>query len=345
MTQTNLWGAAAFGSPGVQAELKVHPEDFRVDEVLDIALSGEGEHLWIQLLKREANTEEVARLLAKISGLSVRAVSYAGLKDRQALSSQWFSLHLPGKTDPDFSALPSSLTLLQARRHQRKLQRGAHSANGFCIRLRHLRGDRDELEERLLQVKAQGVPNYFGLQRFGWQGNNLQQAQVWALRGGFPERRNLRSRLLSSVRSYLFNQILAQRVLEGTWNQVLPGDLLSFTSSRSFFPASQCDPTDPRLDLLDLHPTGALWGEGLPATKGEVQALEIQLAQANASFADWLAQAGLKQERRVLRLPVKELSWTYIGTTDLQLAFVLPTGCFATAVIKELVSLAEFEGR
>ncbi|HAE48086.1 MAG TPA: tRNA pseudouridine(13) synthase TruD, partial [Tistrella mobilis] len=182
-----LLGPRVWGESCGRAVLKATPDDFRVTEVLDIALSGAGEHLWLLIEKRGLNTEEVARQLARAAGISLRNVSYAGLKDRQAVTRQWFSLQLPGRADPDFSALwNDQLRCLEQARHQRKLQRGAHSANGFFIRLTDLVADQSQLDERLQIIAAQGVPNYFGPQRFGRDGSNLHDARRWAGQGGYP---------------------------------------------------------------------------------------------------------------------------------------------------------------
>ncbi|MEB3900288.1 tRNA pseudouridine(13) synthase TruD [Pseudomonas putida] len=340
MTELELLGPRASGEPLGQAVLKAVAEDFQVDEVLDIPLSGQGEHLWLWVEKRDLNTEEAARRLARAAGVPVRTISYAGLKDRQALTRQWFSLHLPGKADPDLSrAEDASLRVLKQVRHQRKLQRGAHSANGFTLRLTALQADHDALDARLALLKAQGVPNYFGSQRFGHGGGNVHDAQDWAARKALPEQRNVRSRLLSAGRSYLFNQVLAARVAEGTWNQAQVGDLLAFTDSRSFFPAGEEECSDPRLSILDLHPTGPLWGEGPTPACGPVSTLESSIGEQHVALCQWLAQAGMSHERRILRLPIGELTWHYPEPDILQLEFVLPAGCFATVVVRELVDL------
>lgn len=341
MTEEQLLGPRAHGAACGTAVLKAVAEDFQVDEVLDIPLSGAGEHLWLWVEKRNLNTEEAARRIARAAGVPIRNISYAGMKDRQALTRQWFSLHLPGKTDPELSrAEDETLCILQTGRHQRKLQRGAHSANGFILRLTELRAERAELDARLEQIKAHGVPNYYGQQRFGFEGSNVHGAREYAERQELPVQRNLRSRLLSAGRSYLFNQVLATRVADGSWNTAQIGDLLAFTDSRSFFPAGEAECSDPRLAVLDLHPTGPLWGVGQSPASGEAGALESRIGEAEPSIAKWLAEAGMKHERRILRLPIGGLSWHYPGPDILQLEFVLPTGCFATAVVRELVSLA-----
>ncbi len=344
MSESELLGPTAWGAPCGRAVLKASAEDFQVNEVLDIPLSGSGEHLWLWLEKRELNTEEAVRILSKALGVAQRQISYAGLKDRMALTRQWISLHLPGR-ELDVTAFSHpQLRVLQAVRHSRKLQRGAHSANGFVLQLSRFSGDAAALAQRLQQIAVAGVPNYYGPQRFGHAGQNVLQARHYAQLAQLPERRNLRSRLLSSARSLLFNRILAQRVAAGSWNRAVPGDALSFTQSRSFFMAgdAQCD--DPRLAELDLHATAALWGAGELPVQGETRALELAVAAGEPDLCRWLEQAGLQQERRILRLPVQALRWSWPQTDCLQLEFVLPTGCFATAVVRELVELTPVEG-
>ena len=167
MNELQLLGPRAYGEALGTAVLKAIAEDFQVDEVLDIPISGEGEHLWIWVEKRGLNTEEAARRIAKAAGVPLRTVSYAGLKDRQALTRQWFSVQLPGKADPDLSVAENdTLKILKTARHKRKLQRGAHSANGFTLRLTQFAGDKPAIEERLQLIAKQGIPNYFGEIRF-----------------------------------------------------------------------------------------------------------------------------------------------------------------------------------
>ncbi|TVP88299.1 MAG: tRNA pseudouridine(13) synthase TruD [Pseudomonadaceae bacterium] len=336
----SLLGPQAWGEVCGQARLKASAEHFAVTEMLNIEFSGSGEHLWLLIEKREQNTEAVAKLLAKAAGIGVRDVGYAGLKDRLAVTRQWFSLHLPGREDPDLSALwQADLCLIEQQRHQRKLQRGAHQANRFAIRLTDLHADQAQLDSRLRQLARSGVPNYFGPQRFGHGGQNLLEARDWAARGALPPARGKRSRLLSSARSYLFNQVLAARVADGTWQQILADDCVAFTDSRSHFAAHRLSADDPRVAALDVHPSGPLWGKGEPPVSGAVLALEQAVAAAEPALCDWLAGAGLKQERRILRLPIGALTWHYPTVDCLQLEFTLPTGCFATVVVRELVSL------
>jgi tRNA pseudouridine13 synthase len=340
MTELQLLGPTAYGDALGSAVLKATAEDFQVDEVLDIPLSGDGEHLWLWVEKRGLNTEEAARRLARAAGVQLRTVSYAGLKDRQALTRQWFSIQLPGKADPDLSAAQDdTLRILSSGRHRRKLQRGAHAANGFTLRLTRLNADPQALNERLESIRQHGIANYFGAQRFGHEGGNLSEARDYASRQALPEQRAVRSRLLSTARSYLFNRVLAARVTDGSWQRAQVGDLLAFTDSRSFFPAGEAECSDPRLAILDLHPTGPQWGAGPSPAAGATAELENRIGNEESVLRDWLVRAGMEHERRILRLPIDRLTWHYPEPDILQLEFVLPPGCFATVLVRELVDL------
>jgi len=169
MTEKGL--PCAHGGPVCQGILKARPDDFYVAEQMHVTPEGQGEHLWLEIEKIGWNTEDVAMLLAKQARVHRLSVGYSGLKDKHAVTRQWFSLHLPGKDDPEFD-WPEGLTVLQAGRHRRKLNRGTHRANDFRLRVTGFQGDRDALESQLHTIMMHGVPNYFGEQRFGrggWQ--------------------------------------------------------------------------------------------------------------------------------------------------------------------------------
>ncbi len=183
------------------ARIRSCPEDFRVDEELGFSPDGEGEHSLLHIRKRNRNTDQIARQLARHAGVRARDVSYCGLKDRVAVTSQWFSVWLPGKADPDWSTMEEEgLQILEQSRHRRKLQRGALQCNRFEIVLREIQGAQEDVEKRLSLIKAQGVPNYFGEQRFGRDGGNLLAAQTM-FEGKRIKDRFLRGLYLSSARS------------------------------------------------------------------------------------------------------------------------------------------------
>lgn len=335
----------AHGLPPVTGRLRERDEDFAVVEELGFTPDGEGEHglLWVR--KAGANSEWVARQLAAYAGVPVSAIGYAGLKDRRALTSQWFSVHLPGRPDPGWGAFAvPGVEILEVHRHRRKLQRGALRGNRFTIRVRRLAGDRDALHQRLERVRRCGLPNYFGPQRFGREDGNLRAAG--GLFAGEIRRvdRHRRGLWLSAARSQLFNEVLALRVARRDWDQALAGDRLQLRGSGSHFAAPAVDQgLRERVLAFDLDPTGPLWGAGAALVSGEVADLEASVA---ARFPQWvagLAGAGLRQERRPLRLAVEGLSAEPVDADGLLLDFALPAGAYATAVLRELVDWSEPE--
>ncbi len=332
----------AFGGPVASGQLRSTPEDFIVRELPVCEPDGAGEHVWLWLRKRGANTEWVARQLARFAGVTAREVSYAGLKDRQAITEQWFSIQLPGKADPDWRAAQiEGVEILRAERHGRKLKRGALRGNAFELRVRAVNGVRDAIEQRLCALRDRGMPNYFGEQRFGRDGGNLAAAAAM-LRGEGPRlERHVRSLYLSAARSFLFNQVLAARVRDGSWERALEGDALQLDGRRAWFIAADTDADIvPRVQALDIHPTGPLWGRG----RLESQAAAREFEEATlADYADWragLERAGLEQDRRALRVRVADLAWDWEGQDCLVLRFALPSGSYATALLREVIDTA-----
>jgi tRNA pseudouridine13 synthase len=330
----------AFGEPTATGKIRSTPEDFQVDELLGFELSGEGEHACLLIRKRNTNTAFVAEQLAKLAGIKPMDVSYAGLKDRHAVTTQWFSLYLSNKPEPDWTKLNSDeIEVLQVTRHNRKLRRGALQGNRFKLILRELQGDITTLEPRLQQIATQGVPNYFGEQRFGFE--NLDKVTAMFEGRIKVHDRNKRSMYLSSARSAIFNHLLSQRVADGSWNSGLPGDMMMLDGSHSVFLAEEIDATlTQRLQEQDIHPSGPMWGKGDLPSRGEVQILEQQLRELYPLFCNGLEQADMKQERRALRLPVSELQWRMSDDT-LTLSFFLTAGSYATVVLRELIDYHE----
>lgn len=332
-------GPHAETPPLTQALLRSVPEDFVVEERMPFALSGDGEHLWLRVRKRGFNTEQVARQLARLAGIAPRQVGYAGMKDRQAVTVQWFSLHLPGRADPEWAGLPPGIEVLEAVRHGRKLQRGALQGNRFEIRLRDCQGDTAGMAKRLEGIRRNGVPNYFGEQRFGREGGNVEQARAM-----FAGRISVRDRhrhglLLSAARAALFNAVLAERILDGSWQTALAGEACLLAGSNSFFVIDQPDDViRRRLAEHDVHLSGPMWGDGEPPTRATVQALELAVAARHADLARGLGDAGLRQERRALRVVPVGLEAEPLGNDAWRLGFELPAGSYATAVLRELAA-------
>ena len=327
----------AYGGPVLRATMRATADDFRVEEILGYDADGHGEHVLLWLEKREANTDWVARELAKFAAVPLVAVGYAGLKDRHAVTRQAFSVQLAGKPDPDWSTLDcAGVTVLAATRHSRKLKRGALRGNRFILVLREVHGDAHAANALLGQIAKRGVPNYFGEQRFGRAGDNL--AQALAMFAGRRVERNRRSMLLSAARSQIFNDLLALRVERRAWDSPLDGEIWSLAGSRSWFgPEAYSTILAERLARGDIHPSGPLWGQGEPASDGVAGELERAVGTMHANLVQGLCAAGMEQERRALRLQPRDLSWRWLDASSLELRFDLPAGSYATVVVRELL--------
>lgn len=311
----------AYGAPVSSATLKQQPSDFFVAEELGFEPSGSGEHLFLQVEKVGVNTAQAATQIARLVGVKTMDVGYCGMKDRNAVTRQWFSIYLPVKpAEFRWAELEASgIKILAQAWHKQKLRRGQHRHNAFELVLRNIDGDPAELQARLVRIEQDGVPNYFGPQRFGADGSNLIAADhLFRTKQKLPSR-HLRGLAISAARSYLFNQVLSLRVAQANWRQCLPGEI-------SF-------------DASPLLPTGPLWGRGRLASQAEVQKLESEVAQLWPQWCDALEHQGLKQERRQLCLQAQELSWQWIENAeqhDLVLKFALPPGGYATSLVREL---------
>lgn len=330
----------AYGTvPPLQGRLRSTPEDFVVEEILGYDAEGAGEHALLWVEKRGANTDWVARELAKFAGVGQVAVGYAGMKDRHAVTRQTFSVQLAGKPDPDWSTFPHpEIKVLAATRHSRKLKRGALRGNRFVLALRDVSGDREAAARVLQQIATRGVPNYYGEQRFGREGGNVAQART--MFAGRRVERDKRSFLLSAARSQIFNSVLAARVEHDAWDQPMEGEIWSLAGSRSWFgPEDFTDVLAGRLARADIHPSGPLWGQGEPPSQGEAGALERRIGASWQDLCEGLAAARMNQERRPLRLLPKDFTWRWSGDDVLELSFELPAGAYATVVVRELLSL------
>ena len=360
--------------PIQQATYKAHTTDFVVNEILPLDFTGEGEHLWLHIEKSGMNTAYLANLLSEWADIPVRDVGYSGLKDRHALTTQWFSLRLPKKQLPPTAFAPvdigehETINILTQHWHNKKLNRGTHRANQFIITLRDVQfassdteqGDTQNLltgkqrvEQHLQRISHSGVPNYFGLQRFGWQGNNIKEAlSLFARppRDARPQsKKSKRKRApreqnameLSAARSLIFNEILAARVRDESWDTGLSGEVFNLNGSGSIFASETLDDTlRTRIASGDIHPTGVMWGTDNDKVSGSAAKQENDVVQRSPllrQLATGLEQRDVKAQRRALRLPIESLSWKWSGDKTLILSFTLGTGSFATSVLANVV--------
>jgi len=343
MANNPFFWPRAYGQAALTGELRAMAEDFIVQEQLPFLPSGDGEHDLLHIRKKLVTTQYVQNRLARYAGVGRQAVSYAGLKDRRAVCEQWFTVHTPGKhTDWQTWHCPG-IEIQSVNRHHKKLRRGALRENAFTITIRSLNGSRVKAEGVLRLIRSAGVPNYFGDQRFGRHNQNISAAGAMFNGSLRVKQRYLRGIYLSAARSWLFNSILARRIQCGNWCHAIDGDVFMLDGSHSVFSSTSQhesfaeDPWEARCHELDIHPTGALWGEGALMSALRCAALERSCARQFDGLVRGLSKAGLKQERRALRVRVRRLRWQWGVNNALLLRFSLPAGAYATAVLHEIL--------
>lgn len=331
----------AYGGPLATGTLRARPEDFQVEEILDFDPEGEGPYLWLRVRKTNANTHWVAERLAALAGCAPDDVGFAGLKDRHAVTTQWFSVRV-GEGAVDWSALPDEgIEVLDQHVHRHKLRRGELDANRFVIRIRDFRPDPEALLSRM-QGLARGLPNYFGEQRFGRDEGNLDAARRM-FDGEHVADRKLRGLYFSAARSALFNEVLARRVLAGHWDEPMDGEQFVDNDNEPVFVSAMDERNRGRLSGGRIHPSGPMWGRGYPAVRAACLELERQVAAENTALVAGLEKAGLHMQRRSLRLMPRDFSGSWRDDEfgpAFEVRFELPRGAFATALLRELVSAA-----
>lgn len=327
----------AFGGPPLVGRMRVEPEDFFVDELIGFSASGSGEHWLVHVEKRAANTAWALRRLASFAGVGERELGYAGMKDRHAVARQYFSVPAKKGADLDWSSFADpDVRILSALRHARKIQRGALQGNRFVLTLREVVGEREAATGILAAIAARGVPNYFGEQRFGRGGANVEKAR--AMFAGRRFERNERSILLSAARSEIFNAVLAARVEAESWDQAQPGDVYQLDGRSAIFGPEPIDAIlAARVTGGEVHPTGPLWGRGEVRSTEAVAELEVATAGAHPELAAGVEAAGMEQERRALRIRPGNLTSAWIAEDVLRVEFSLPAGAYATSTLRELL--------
>lgn len=353
----------AYSGVLLRGDLRTEPADFFVEENLGFELSGHGEHAFLFLEKTCLTTHALREAIARLASCHPRDVGYAGLKDKHAVTRQWFSVYLPGKSDPDWTLLEQDarlteksdayIKLLLVTRHSKKLKIGVHKSNSFSICLKEVKAAASEpnqnskaletlLEQRLLQMSKLGIPNYFGEQRFGFGGANVEKALSMFVRKQRISR-NKRSLYLSAARSFLFNQQLASRISDASWSHYIDGDTLMLEGTHSLFEldenaqdyASERSRIGERLNEGDIHIGGMMYGEGFRLSATDSSKLEQNLLDQYSELSEGLKHEGIKASRRALRVMPKDLKWT-LDNQQLSLSFQLPVGSYATAFIREL---------
>ncbi|WP_064602076.1 tRNA pseudouridine(13) synthase TruD [Photobacterium sp. J15] len=332
-----------YGKPECQGRIKVQPEHFVVNENLGFDFAGTGEHFMVKIRKTGENTKYVVNELAKACGVKSRDVSWAGLKDRHAVTEQWLSVHLPGKPDPDltqFVAEHPGVEVLETARHDKKLRPGDLIGNWFQLRLSELDKPQDVID-RLEQIKLQGVPNYFGEQRFGHHGNNVVKARAWGNDEFRVRDKSKRSFYLSAARSWLFNMVLSSRIEQGLVNTVMAGDWL-LGENEHCVAESVTPELEAKVTCGELAITAPMMGDNALPTTADAEAMEMAVVEQEPLLLKLIRDNRMRHERRSLLLKPQQMEWLQEGD-DVVVSFALPAGCFATAVVRELMIERELE--
>jgi len=341
------------GKPESTGILRSQISDFKVYEQLPYLPCGEGEHLFVHIRKTGANTIFVARELAKYFAVKEQLVSYAGLKDRFAVTEQWFGVHVPGKQEYNLDDLAiEGVEVLSYKRHNKKLRTGALTGNRFELILRDVTAIK-VLTERWQKIVDQGVPNYFGEQRFGIDGGNIERA-LSLFSGQKVKDKKKRGIYLSAARSHIFNGVINERINQQSFDQVAVGDVLMLAGTQSVFHLDEMDETiKQRFIDKDIDITAPMWGAGELMTSAEPLVLEQKVAQQHDEFCQGLPRFGLKQERRRIRLSISDTDIELMPEQEgnntvnnaVKISFFLPAGCYATTVLRELLTYQDMTAR
>lgn len=324
-------------APSTTAQFKLSPDDFHVNELFEGTFSGEGEHILLKIEKKGVTTEEVVKSLSRLINKSPKLISYAGLKDRQALTTQWISIHAPGEEIEGVGVLQApGWKVIEHTRHNKKLRPGYLSGNEFMIRLRDIT-QTDEIIDRINSIQLTGVPNYFGEQRFGRDAGNLLRAEEVLVQGKKIKDRFLKGMYFSAARSWIFNLILAQRVTDGSWNKPLNGDVMQLRGSNSIFiDDDHHDELVQRITKKDVSPASPLPGRGKSMVSKQALRLIEKIYDEWQPWIHGLEKNGLEEAWRANILHIDCITHELVGS-DMELRFTLPPGAYATVVLRELV--------
>ncbi|WP_165312272.1 tRNA pseudouridine(13) synthase TruD [Vibrio ziniensis] len=337
---TDILSSLAYlcGKPTAKGKIKAKPEDFKVIENLGYEFAGSGEHLMISIRKTGENTSFVANELAKACGVKSKDVSWAGLKDRHAVTEQWLSVHLPTAGFPNLALFQSqhpSIEILAMTRHNKKLRPGDLAGNYFEVTLSEVT-DVDEVVKRLEVVAKQGVPNYFGNQRFGKDGNNLEEARRWGRENVRTRNQNQRSLYLSTARSWVFNRIVSSRIEQNCFYRFVEGDIALVNDEQILVNAEQVEEFNALLNQDKAQISAALAGDNALPTQAEAQKIEQQHIDAEVDLMKLIRGNRMRHDRRAISLKAQDLTWQIEGDS-ITLKFALDAGSFATSIVRELI--------
>ncbi len=326
--------------PGSGGTVRTTPEDFRVDEVAAYLPSGAGPHLYLRIEKRGRTTRDAVRTLAHALGVPERDAGFAGMKDKDAVTTQWLSF--PVASDPDVAALAGpGLRIVEASRHANKLRTGHVRANVFSLLVRG--GDPARARAAAQALAARGLANFFGPQRFGTEGRNAEVGRALLRGEETPEaRRAARDRFLrrlsiSAYQALLFNRWLGERMADGLFAAALAGDVMKKLDSGGLFTCEDPAVDGPRVAAFEISPAGPMFGHKLRAAAAAALVREERILAAEGMTLEAFARGGGEAEgtRRAARLRA-EVHVEPEGD-GYRARFELPKGSYATVVLREIM--------
>lgn len=344
--------------------IKSAPEDFVVEELPAYEPSGEGTHLFLKFEKKNLTTDAAVRIITKALGIEMRDVGIAGMKDKVAVTTQWVSVPAPAKAvgleERAKALVLDNIEVLDAKRHGNKLKTGHLKGNRFDIVVRDVAIDAmPGVIAAMERFGKEGVPNAFGVQRFGKEGDNAERARAWLTgKERAPGDPRLRRFHFSALQSAVFNAVLDARIADGTWNKPLLGDLLKKEDTGGIFVCTDVQADRERADRGEVCPTGPIVGARMRSAEGEVKELEERLAAPFLEGVDLERARSLGEgTRRPLRLRVTGCSLAQVMNSkgvpggdeagnrehlgSLRVQFVLPKGAYATTVLANAFELID----
>jgi tRNA pseudouridine13 synthase len=320
--------------------VKGQASDFRVTEELGFQPTGEGEHLFLLIEKSMMTTHELIERVADDFSIKPRDIGYCGLKDKLAITQQWLSLYLPGQMHSLKLPIVSDYSLLDHKWHNKKLRPGTHRSNYFAVIVREVESMPETTRHQLDMIRQQGMANYFGEQRFGQKGDNVEQA----LRAfSNPRRarklsRAKKSLYLSALRSFLFNRVLSRRIEQGIWDKPAAGDVFMLSGSQSIFYEPINDELLERYYRQDISSTISLHGAGNRLLQSRAREIEDAVLAEHEDIEQCLLQAKAKLQMRAVRVAVTDLRVEFDeNAAILRIEARLPRGSYFTTLLDHFI--------
>jgi tRNA pseudouridine13 synthase len=313
------------------------PEDFAVEEVPAYLPSGEGDHVYVRFAKRNMATPDAVKAIARALGVDGRECGWAGLKDKNAVTVQWASF-LRADVEKARGLAVDGITVLEVSRHRNKLKTGHLYGNRFDLRVRGCVEGALAIAQRVAErIALEGAPNYYGAQRFGRDGKNVERGVRWLKGEDAPPRDGFERKMFaSSVQSWLFNQYLSERVTDGLLALYVEGDLAVRHPSDRVFAITEEEALSTYASRA-CSATGPMFGPEMRWPEGAARAREERVLAASGLGIEHFARArGLAEgTRRATRVCPASIEVSEEEPSVLRFRFELPAGAYATAVLRE----------